>query len=177
MHLELMRDRAKTFPAIGLPSEIRKLRVWHCKYKSLRALAEFEELEELVIATFPDDSLEALASLGKLRSLSILHMPRVTSLEALARMERIESLSLATSPAWDAAGKCTIVSSLEPLTKMRSLRHMELFGVCPPDKSLAVLAQCKKLQTARFSQYTKDEVERFYKTSGVANKFNPTPTF
>jgi len=177
MHLDLIRDTATVFPLVDRPSEIRTLRVWHCKYKSLQALAGFKYLEEIVIATFPDKSLDVLAPLTNLRYLSILHMPKVSELEALSALENIESLSLATSPAWDSAGKCTIVSSLEPVARMKSLKHLELFGVCQADKSLAVLEQCRNLQSARFSQYPKDEVARFYQATGVANQFNPKPSF
>lgn len=177
MHLDLMRDTAMVFPRLDNKAEIRTIRVWHCKYKNLRALADFVNLEEIVIATFPDKSLDVLVALTKLRYLSILHMPKVSELEPLSSLKNVETLSLSTSPGWDAAGKCTIVSSLEPLTRMKSLRHLELFGVCPADKSLALLEQCENLQSARFSQYPKKEVERFYQVTGIVNCFNPKPSF
>lgn len=177
MHLELMRDSATTFPKIEHRAEIHTLRIWHCKYKSLQAIAEFQNLEELVIATFPDKSFEIITPLHKLRYLSVLHMPKISELEVLSELVNIESLSLSTSPAWDSIGKCTLIQSLEPLTKMKMLKHLELFGVCPADKSLAVLEQCKSLVSARFSQYPKSEVERFYCATGVTNQFNPKPSF
>ena len=177
MHLDLMRDTATVFPEREHKDEIRSLRIWHCKYKSLQAVAGFQNLEELEIASFPDKSLEILAPLQKLRYLSILHMPKVSDLEALSMLINIESLSLSTSPAWDSAGKCTIVDSLKPVVSMSALKHLELFGVCSADRSLAVLEQCKSLQSARFSQYPKDEVARFYRVTGVANQFNPKPSF
>ena len=177
MHLDLMRDTATSFPVVKNPEEVRTLRVWHCKYKSLQALASFGNLEELVLATFPDPSLDILVSLQKLRFLSVLHLPKVTELEALAGLENIETLSLSTSPAWDAAKKCTVINSLEPIARMKSLRHLELFGICPADKSLASLGQCTNIKSARFSQYPKNEVESFYRTTGAANQFNPKPSF
>lgn len=173
MHLDLMRDTATVFPKIERQAEIRTLRIWHCKYKSLQAVAEFQNLEELVIASFPDQSLEIFAPLRKLRYLSILHMPEVSNLDALSGLAGIETLSLSTSPAWDSAGKRTIVDSLKPVASLAALKHLELFGVCSTDRSLAVLEQCKNLQSARFSQYPKDEVERFYRATGVVNQFNP----
>ena len=172
-----MRDAATVFPKLERVAELRSLRIWHCKYKSLQPLAEFQNLEELVIGSFPDKSFEFLAPLRKLRYLSILHMPKVHELEALSGLINVESLSLATSPAWDSAEKCVIVESLEPVTRMAALKHLELFGVRPNDKSLAILEQCKSLQSARFSQYPKNEVERYYAASGVINKFNPEPSF
>ncbi len=172
-----MRDPVTAFPKLEGKNTIRTLRIWHCKYKSLKAVAELQDLEELAIASFPDKSLEILQPLRKLRFLSIIHLPKVSELAPLSGFAEIESLSLATSPAWDSAGKCTIVESLEPIARMESLKHLELFGVCPADKSLAVLEQCKKLHTARFSQYPKDEVERFYRAAGVINQFNPKLSF
>jgi hypothetical protein len=177
MHLDLIRDSASAFPTLEQRAEIRTLRVWNCKYKSLQALAELQNLEELEIASFPDKSLEILAPLRKLRYLRILHLPKVSELEALSGLTNIDSLSLSTSPSWDSAGKCTIVDSLKPLEKIVTLKHLELFGVRPEDRSLAVLEQCKSLYSARFSQYAKDEAERFYRATGVANQFNPKPSF
>ncbi len=175
--MDLMREPATVFPKLERQDEIRALRIWHCKYKSLKAVAELQNLEELVIASYPDKSLEIFQPLRKLRFLSILHMPKVSELAVLSRFVSMESLSLATSPAWDAAGKCTIVESIEPVAKMRTLKHLELFGVCAADKSLSVLEQCKSLQTARFSQYPKIEVERFYRATNVVNQLNPEPSF
>lgn len=176
-HIDLMRDVATTFPELERKSEVRSLRVWHCKYKSLKAIEDFINLEELVIASVPDKSLSFLLPLQKLRYISILHMPKVTSITELSNLRGVESLSLATSPAWDAAKKCTIVDSLSPISKIDALKHVELLGVCPPDKVLAALQQCRDLQSARFSQYPKDEVERFYRDTRVDNLFNPKPLF
>lgn len=176
MHLNLIRDTAPAFPLIEHPLEIRTLRIWHCKYKSLRMLESLENLEELVIAGFPDGSLEMLIPLSGLRYLSILHMPKVSNLQALAGLSKLGSLSLSTSPAWDAARKVTTVESLHPLAYLSSLKHVELFGVCPPDKSLADLEKLAALKTGRFSQYSQEEIERFYSVTQVVNQFNPPPS-
>ena len=176
-HLDFMRDKATTFPEVENPLEVRTMRIWHCKYKSLQSLSNFENLEELVIASFPDGSFDMLSSIIKLRYLSVLHLPKITDLGVLSSMENVESLSLSTSPSWDTSGKCTIVNSLEPVAMMKSLKHLELFGVCSADKSLRALEKCKNLLTARFSQYPEEEVKWFYQTTGVANTFNPKPTF
>lgn len=177
MRLDLMRDTATAFPPVEHPLEIRTLRVWHCKYKSLRMLEGLENLEELVIAGFPDGSLEMLKPLIGLRYLSILHMPEVSNLQALAGLSKLESLSLSTSPAWDAARKVTTVESLHPLAYLGSLKHVELFGVCPPNKSLSDLEKLAILETGRFSQYPQEEIDRFYSVTQVVNQFNPPPSF
>lgn len=176
-HVDLVRETAAEFPQIEGRENIRSLRVWHCKYRSLRAVAGFQNLEELVIATFPDISLDAIGSIRRLRYLSILHMPKVTDLQALSGLSDLESLSLQTSPSWDASGKCSVVESLDPIAEIAGLKHLELFGVCPPNKSLAAVELVKGLQTARFSQYPKAEVARFYRLTGVKNGYNPQPTF
>lgn len=177
MHLDLMRSNDRVFPSVERPLEVRALRVWHCKYKSLSALQEMENLEELAIATFPDSFLEILAPLKKLRYLSIVHMPKVTNLQALAGLSNLESLSLATSPSWDSARKVTVVESLDPLQRLSSLKHLELFGVCPPNKSLADLEKIVSLKTGRFSQYPQKEIDRFYDATRIVNQFNPPPCF
>lgn len=175
MHLDLMRDPAKKFPAIDRHMEITSMRIWHCKYASLKSLDQFQNVEELIIGSFPDSSLDVLEPLHKLRYLSILHMPKISDLAILTKFENLESLSLSTSPAWDASRKCTVVQSLLPIAKMVSLKHLELFGICPENKSLADLDNCKKLESARFSQYPSDEIERFYQKTGLENHYNPPP--
>lgn len=178
MHLELMRDSAAKFPSTFDTGNVQSARIWNCKYKSLQGLEMLENLEILVIASFPEKSFEILATLGKLKYLSVLHLPKVTSLEPLRALKRLESLSLATSPAWDAKGQLTTVASLEPIACLPALQHLELFGVCPPTRSpLELLAGCAVLRSARFSKYEPEEVEAFYKATRASDAFNPEPVF
>jgi hypothetical protein len=93
----------------------------------------------------------------------------------LARLTQLTSLSLSTLPGWDASGKTTTIRSLEPLAALPALAHLELFGVCPPDKSLGPLEKCQHLRTARFSQYPAADMARFFHQTTVANQFNPEP--
>lgn len=177
MHLELMRNPSANFPRVANPDAIRTMRIWHCKFKTLAPLSSFVNLEVLEIATFPDGSFDALSGLLRLRHLSVLHMPNISALNPLEPLQGLESLSLATSPAWDAAKKFTIVDSLEPIARIHSIRHLELLGVRPQSGSLAPLLLCKELQSARFSQYPVNEVRDFYATSGVSDAFNPKAVF
>lgn len=175
-HLKAMRDPARVFPVVAHPEAVRSAMVWHCRYKSLDSLADLLNLEELVIGTFPDESFESLGRLEMLRYLRVVHMPGIRDLGPLARLTRLTSLSLSTLPGWDASGKTTTIRSLEPLTAIPGLAHVELFGICPPDKLLVPLEACKGLQTARVSQYPQAEIDRFFRQTGVANQFNPDPS-
>jgi len=175
VQLDLLRDTAKAFPSVDDPKKIRSLRVWHCKYKSLDAIGEMRNLEELVVAGFPDESLGVLEGLLHLRYVSILHLPKVSDLTPFRGLDLLESLSLATSANWDAPGKKTVVKSLAPLAAMKSLKYLELFGVCPEERSLAALEACKVLVSGRFSQYPAKEIARFYSVMKIADAFNPKP--
>lgn len=176
-HLELMRDSSKIFPELEFSLEFRTARIWRCGYRSLAPISELSNLEELVIGSLPDPSIEFLSKLFRLRYLRILHMPKITNLGALSQLTSIEVLSLSTSPSWDAAGKCTIVDSLLPLVRLPRLKQLELFGVCPADKSLSDLQNCSALESARFSQYPADEIARFYRETEVLDAFASEPSF
>lgn len=177
VHLKLMRDPSRVFPSVVNPPIVRSLTIWHCKYQSLEPLVELCNVEELTIATFPDNSFRFLERLPKLRHLAVLHMPKVRDIGPLAGLRQLTTLSLSTLPSWDASKKVTTIRSLEPLTKIPHLAHLELLGICPPDKSLGLLKQCKDLQTARFSQYPPVEIHRFFDETKVADQFNPNPNF
>ena len=177
VHLELMRDPSRIFPQVADPDSVHSAKVWFCKYSNLGSLAELCNLEELVIAGFPDESFEFLTRLEKLRFLSVLHMPKIFDIAPLARLTQLTSLSLSTLPSWDASRKTTTIQSLEPLAAIPGLAHLELFGVCPPDKLLAPLEKCRSLQTVRVSQYPRAETSRFYAATNVDNRFNAAPSF
>ena len=174
--IDLLRDRSAKFPPIEQREQVQCLRIWHCKYKTLQPIAELQNLEELVIATFPDQTFQILASLRKLRYLRVLHMPKITSLQGLAELTGLESLALETSPSWDGK-RWTTVDSLEPIAAIPNLKHLQLFGVCPPDRSLIALEKLKSLQSARFSQYPQAEIDRFYHATGAANEYMPKSSF
>jgi hypothetical protein len=177
VHLELMRDPSRIYPQVADPDSVYSAKVWFCKYRSLGSLAELCNLEELVIAGFPDESFECLARLEGLRFLSVLHMPKIFDIAPLARLTQLTSLSLSTLPSWDASRKTTNIQSLEPLAAIPGLAHLELFGVCPPDKLLAPLEKCRRLQTVRVSQYPRAETSRFYAATNIDDRFNAAPSF
>jgi hypothetical protein len=135
--------------------------MWHCKYTSLVALSGFKNLETLVVASYPDDSFELLSGLMRIKFLGILHFPEVKDLTPLANLQHLESLSLATLPSWDASGRVQVVASLEPISRLYSLRHLELFGVVPPDRKLTPLLNLRAILSARFSKYPEEQVKHF----------------
>ena len=151
------------------------MRIWHCKYDSLRGLSSFPNLSTLVIATFPDADLEVLGTLSKLRYLEIVNLPHITSLAPVRTLRDLEVLRLHTLPSWDSSGKKTVVESLTPVAALPRLRHLELFGVVPRDGSLRELEGLPSLQTARFHKYAKKETERFYEATGHDDSFAPEP--
>lgn len=177
MHLELMRITECEFPTVPDPEQIVSARIWHCKFESLGPLAQLTRLRTLVIGTFPDETFDVLAQLPELEYLRILHFPHVHDLEPLASLHRLVSLSLATAPSWDASGKTQLVESLEPITRLPVLQHVELFGVQPANKSLEALVACPSLRTARFSRYPAKEVERFFAATHVTDAHGPEPVF
>jgi len=94
----------------------------------------------------------------------------------LRALSKLEILCLATLPAWDGRRRQTI-ASLEPIAALPALTHLELFGVCPPDLSLAPLEHCPNLLTARFTQYPRREIDRFALVTQIPDTFAPTPRF
>jgi len=172
-----MRDKAKELPAIGEPQSVRTLRVWHCKYRTLEPVARLTGLTGLVVATYPDASLELLAGLEELKYLFLLHVPKIDTIEPIAQLNRLEVLRLHTLPSWDLSGRTTTVKSLDALANLPLLRHVELFGVRPLDCSLRALERGPSLESVRVSKYPKAEVARFRKTTGLPDSFAPEPWF
>jgi hypothetical protein len=162
MHLELLRDKARTFPAIENPSEYASAKIWHCSYRTLEPLRSFRELRELTIASYPDATLEILGGLIRLESLEILHLPKVTTLSPLSGLTRLRKLSLQTLPSWDASGRKTIVESLAPIAHLPCLEELELLGVVPESRAVDELLHCRGtvLNRVRVSQYAAAEMER-----------------
>jgi hypothetical protein len=172
---DLMRDKRKAMPTDSAAHDVTALRVWHCSYRSLAPVTQYRNLQTLVVATYPDDDLEPIASLNSLEYLSILHMPGVTDLAPLARLTRLRTVRLATMPSWDSPGKVTEVESLAPLALLPNLMHVELFGVRPASKSLQDLQSAAGLVSVRLSKYPKAEVARYYEATAVTDAFAPCP--
>jgi len=175
MHIDFIYDKANSMPAVSDPNAVKSLRIWNCKFRTLEPLSVFLHLRTLQILTFPDDSLTVLAQLSSLRYLRIVHLPKVTDLTPLIHLHELESLSLETLPSWDASSKVTVVNSLDPLAQLPRLKHLSLFGVVPPDRTLAAIERCENLVSGRFSKYPKKEVDRFYNATGLSNAHIPEP--
>ena len=172
-HLSLVRDERRAMPDVADAQSVRTARIWHCKYRTLEPLSELIGLEGLIIATFPDPDLESLSTLKSLRYLRILHLPHVRHLDPLAGLDRLEVLTLETLPSWDASGKVTEVESLQPLTRLSALKHLQLFGVRTPQRSLAQLEDIPSLESVRLSKWPTAEVARFRSRTGIPD--TPAP--
>src|SRR5262245_45226511 len=164
MHLELVRDRARDFPAIDNASSFSSARIWHCRYRTLQPLANFVGLRTLSVATYPDPSFDILARLTSLESLEVVHLPEVRSLSPLTLLKNLRSLSLQTLPSWDASGKKTVVESLAPVANLPFLEELELFGVVPASGTVDDLldSSSPRLKRVRVSKYPKREQERLF---------------
>lgn len=173
MHLEYLRSAEQELPSTPDALAVRSVKVWYCKFKSLAGLAAYRNVERLVIAGYPDASLEVLSGLSNLRRLELLHFPNVTDLAPLESLEALEELALACLPSWDASGKRHQISSLSPLCSLPRLSAIELLGVVPVDLSLSALAACRGFRSDRLSGYPSSEVERFYQSTGAVNAFLP----
>ena len=177
MNLDFMRDKRKSMPEIVRPEKVKSIRIWHCNYESIDEIKRCKNLEELVVATLPEKNFEFLKNLTSLKYLAIIHLPKITSLDGLDVLMKLEVLSLSTLPSWDASGKITVVSSMEVLSMLKNLKHIELFGVLPETMSLSALKKCRNLVSARFSKYPKKVVQEFYKTTGIEDDWAPEAKF
>jgi hypothetical protein len=166
MHIELIRKKDKTFPDIPSPESVTSARVWHCRYMSLEALSQLVNLRALAIASYPDPTFEALASLGMLESLEIVHLPHIKNLSPLAGLKKLRKLSLSTLPSWDSSGKLTVVESLGPIAELPLLEELSLFGVVPESKSVDALLSSQTLKRVRVSKYPKSEQQKISERYG-----------
>jgi hypothetical protein len=173
--LDFMRDKSQALPVDGRAPAATALRIWHCSYASLADLERYPELRTLVVATYPDSDLAPLTHLEKLEYLSLLHLPHVHDLSPLSTLKLLRTVRLSTLPSWDSSGKVTIVDSLRPLAELPDLRHLELFGVRPEDRSLRTLEEAPSLVSVRVSKYPKAEMARFYELTGLSDAFAPAP--
>lgn len=178
MHLELMRIKDKEWPSIEEPLQYSSAKVWYCKFRSLAPISQFKNLKTLVIAGFPDSTLDPISSIVGLEYLQIVHMPKITSLDGLSGLKNLQSLSLSTLPSWDSSGKRTIVDSLHPIAALKKLKYMELYGICPANSTLVDLEDCASLVSASFSKYPTGVADQFIEKMGLIKKGvqYPVPT-
>lgn len=170
-----MRDPAKEFPSLAAPAAVTALRIWFCKYRTLRPMADLTSLQTLVIAGYPDPDFTPLRTLTHLAYVSVLDFARVTDLTPLAGLHSVRTLRLHSPPSWDASGRVIEVDSLAPIADLPRLEHLELFGVRPSSGSLAELEAAPSLRTVPVSRYSTSEVARYRRATGVASNFAPAP--
>lgn len=176
MSIDLMRESSKQMPKIDDPKSVIQMRIWHCKYRNIKDLREFVNLEELVIASLVEESLDFLVGLERLRYLKIVHMPKINNLDALANLN-LRVLSLSTLPTWDVSNRISEVESIDPIGMIGSLENIELMGVLPLNKSLVPLQNLVHLKTAKFSKFPVSEVDRFHSVNRAKNEFVPSCSF
>jgi hypothetical protein len=177
MYLELLRKQEKLFPSLEKPEAITGLKVWICKYRSLAPIAHCSNLKSLVINSPLDSDLSWISKLTRLEYLWVQNPKNISSIGFLENLKCLQTLSLSTPPSWDSAKKILVVNAFTSIAHLERLKHIELFGVCGPDKSLAALRECRELVSARFNGYPEEVVVRFYSETGVSSQFAPEPKF
>ena len=112
-----------------------------------------------------------------LKYLSVVHLPKINDLSPLEALTSLETVSLSTLPSWDSSGKVSVVLDLVPLASLPKLKHLELFGVRPENKSPLELTSSKTLVSVRLSKYAKKLEKELYEKTGLANDWAPEPEF
>jgi hypothetical protein len=151
MKLELIRQKANSFPDIEHPLSYTDVRIWHCNYASLSRLSDFRNVQCLEIATLPDSSLDFVGKLSALKSLQIVHLPKIHDIAPLSKLRALETLELATLPSWDASSKRQHISSLKPLQHLAKLQSLALYGIVVDDGLLQPLYSCQSFKELRCS--------------------------
>lgn len=147
--LTLMRlKHAAALEAIATAnSAIKSVCIWHGSLRSVGSLKRFRSLKTLLVASWPGE-LDVVAELPNLRSLRIVHLPKVTTLLPLANLRQLELLCLETLPSWDGSGRRTRLDGLRSLTKLNQLRDVCFRGkITTKDGRIDWLAKCPSLET------------------------------
>jgi hypothetical protein len=124
MKLELIREKSKYFLKIENPLDFTEIKIWHCRYQSSNQISDFQNIENIEIATYPDASFES-GKLPKVKSLKIIHLPKVNDISPLSKLESLETLYLAILPCWN---KFQYIASLKPLHKFSKSQIEERYG-------------------------------------------------
>ena len=64
--LEMLRQRAETFPALPDPSALESAWIGHCGFRSLSGLGRLTNLRGLAVAGYPDALLDPLRTPNRL---------------------------------------------------------------------------------------------------------------
>lgn len=175
MHVDLAGDMRRAMPVVDNAWDVGSLRIWNCRYTTLRPLEEYPNLRTLLISAYPDDSFDPVSELRHLRYLSVTGISRPLDLTPLGQLGTLETLQLeAPKPPGAQAQE---VPSFDPLGNCRALRHVSIYGMRPQDRSLRGLERCADLVVARFDAVPEQEVARFYAVRGKLEGRIPPPRF
>ena len=112
---------------------------------SAAPLAGCDSLRELRL-TAPS-TLEGLALLQQLESLTLYYLPHIDSLEPVGELKNLRRLFVSTPPSYDASRKCHRVVSLAPLGRLSRLEQLTLRGILPDQDQLHPLERLSGLRT------------------------------
>jgi hypothetical protein len=124
--------------------------IWHCRFRSLSGLGRLRSLRKLEVAGYPDASLALLCALG---GASVDGPPAGSDLPGAAEQPDYSSAAQAgrasgLGPSIQ-AGRGRVVG---PLDALPNLEEVNLFGVHPADRSVAVLWRIPTLRRARLAE-------------------------
>jgi hypothetical protein len=126
------------------------------------SLAPLGALRQLTVLELDDPpSLTGVDRVGGLECLLMRHFRRVRNLSALASLTRLRAISMSTIPSWDASRRCLTVESLEPLCRLERLESLSLLGVSPLDGRLDWLQQLKTLKYLHISHVFQFQLEDY----------------
>ena len=107
-------------------------------------------MESIEIATYPNSSLEFIGNISKVKSLRIIHLPRVNDISPLSKLELLEILELKILPSYN---KLQHIATLKPLQNLSNLRSLALRGIFVDDGSLQPLLSCPRLDEFHCGNY------------------------
>lgn len=144
--VELSRKDEAAFKAACLDKSTKSMRIHMCKIKDWTPLSRLSQLERLAIVDFSHGRLETLASLARLKQLKLMHFPKVHDLTPLQSLARLEELAIESLPSWFFNGKFMQWESVEPLSKLKRLRRLQLGKTRIEHGGLYPIAKLQRLE-------------------------------
>ncbi len=145
MKYQLIRSKDTKGLLIPEAHLITELKIWYSSINDWEILSKFQNLVSLEIAGYDSDSLEPISKLIGLKTLRLLHFPKLQDISKITCNINIENLSLESLPSYDASNKYLEIDSLKPVSSLSKMMKFKMYGVKTKDSSLEFLVKCTKL--------------------------------